>query len=127
MSNSQRYLLDTNIFLWSLDEKNKLKDHFRKILEDPTVTVFVSTITFWEISIKDKTGKLPLKTNLRNCLEKSSFEILNVDINHIIQVDKLPPIHKDPFDRILIAQAKAENLTLITTDAKIKKYDVKVL
>lgn len=117
-----RYLLDTNIFLWSLNDDNRLKKSIRKILEDPLNEIYVSVVSGWEISIKHKLGKLPLKTTLPECFEKSNFQILNINLEHILQLDKLPLHHKDPFDRILISQAKAENLTLITSDEKIWKY-----
>lgn len=122
-----RYLLDTNIFLWWLNDDNRLKKSFREAIGDSSNQIITSVASAWEISIKSKTGKLPLKTTFIECVEKSEFEVLNIDIDHVRKLDKLPPIHKDPFDRILIAQAKAENLTLITTDEKIKKYDVKTL
>ena len=82
-----------------------------------------------EISIKAKSGKLPLKTSTKQIFEISGFEVLNINLNHIIEFDKLPihKDHKDPFDRILIAQAKVENLTLITSDPKIWKYKMSVL
>lgn len=127
MSKSQRYLLDTHIFLWSIENEKKLKSQVREILEDPTIEVFVSTASFWEISIKHKIGKLPSKVRLSELVKKSSFGILNIDINHVIQLDELPPLHKDPFDRIIIAQAKAESLTLITVDQKLKQYNIKLL
>lgn len=117
-----RYLLDTNIFLWSLNDDPKLKSTIRKILEDPQNEIYTSVVNGWEISIKHRIGKLPLKTTLAECFKRSDFKILNISLDHILVLDKLPPHHKDPFDRILIAQAKQENLTLITSDEKIFKY-----
>lgn len=124
-----RYLLDTNIFLWSLNDDKRLKKQIRKILEDPLNEIFASVVNGWEISIKHKIGKLPLKTTLFKCFEKSSFNILSINLNHILQFDKLSLYrnHKDPFDRLLIAQAKAENLTLITSDAKIWRYQLPLI
>lgn len=123
------YLLDTNIFLWSLSGDKRLKKQIRKILEDPLNEIFASVVNGWEISIKHRIGKLPLKTTLFECFEKSGFNILSINLNHILQLDKLPPYrnHKDPFDRLLIAQAKAENLTLITSDPKNWKYKIALL
>lgn len=117
-----RYLLDTNIFLWSLNDDHRLKDSIRKILEDPLHEIYVSVVNGWEISIKHRLGKLPLKTTLSECFRKSNFKVLDINLGHILQLDKLPLHHKDPFDRMLIAQAKTENLTLITSDEKIWKY-----
>lgn len=82
-----------------------------------------------EISIKNRLGKLPLKTTLNRIFEASGFAVLDINSNHLFEFDKLPihPGHKDPFDRILISQAKVENLTLITSDPKIWKYKIPVL
>ena len=127
MSNPQGYLLDTHIFLWSLDETKTLTKEVAKILKDPRNRIFVSVATAWEISIKQKKGKLPLKTTLEECFRKSNFEILEIKLPHILQLENLPTYHKDPFDRILVAQAIVEKLMIITEDGKIKKYDVSVL
>ena len=127
MSNPQGYLLDTHIFLWSLDEIKRLTKEVTKILKDPRNRIFVSVATAWEISIKQKKGKLPLKTTLEECFRKSNFEILEIKLPHILQLENLPTYHKDPFDRILVAQAIVEKLMIITEDGKIKKYDVSVL
>lgn len=127
MSNSQGYLLDTHIFLWSLDEIKRLTKEVTKILKDPKKRIFVSVATAWEISIKHKKGKLPLETTLEECFRKTTFEILEIKLPHILQLENLPIYHKDPFDRMLVAQAIVEKLTIITEDEKIKKYDVGVL
>ena len=127
MSNPQGYLLDTHIFLWSLDETKRLTKEVAKILKDPRNRIFVSVATAWEMSIKQKNGKLPLKTTLEECFRKSNFEILEIKLPHILQLENLPFYHKDPFDRMLVAQAIVEKLMIITADEKIKKYDVSVL
>ncbi len=124
-----RYLIDTNIFLWSLNNDKKLKNEIKDILKDPLNQIFVSIASAWEISIKNRNGKLPLKTSLKRCFENSPFETLNISLIHILDFGKLPlhKNHKDPFDRILIAQARVENLTFITSDQKIWKYDLPLL
>ena len=127
MSNSQGYLLDTHIFLWSLDEIKRLTKEVTKILKDPQNRIFVSVATAWEISINHKKNKLPLKTTLEECFRKSNFEVLEINLPHILQLENLPNYHKDPFDRMLVAQAIVEKLMIITEDEKIKKYDVSVL
>ncbi len=127
MSNSQGYLLDTHIFLWSLDEIKRLTKEVVNILKDPRNHIFVSVATAWEISIKNKKGKLPLKTTLEECFRKSNFEILDIQLAHVLNLEKLPILHRDPFDRLLVAQAIVEKLMIITEDEKIKKYDVSVL
>lgn len=122
-----RYFLDTNIFLWWLNDDKNLKKEVREIIENPLNQIFLSVVCAWEISIKHRSGKLPLRTTLEKCFKDLSFELLNIKLDHILRLNKLPLYHKDPFDRILIAQAKTENLTIITTDKKILKYKVKTL
>lgn len=121
------FLVDTHILLWWLNGDKKLKESIRKILADTKNEIYISIASGWEISIKNRVGKLSLKTTLAECFEKSAFRILNIDLNHILCLDKLPLHHKDPFDRILIAQSQFENLTLITHDKKIWKYDTSLL
>lgn len=122
-----RILLDTHVFLWALEGNKKLKDSIRRIIEDPKNQILVSVVNGIEISIKSRKEKLKLKTTLKRMFEISGFEILNINFNHLLALDKLPLHHKDPFDRILISQSKVENLTLITSDIKIWKYDLKLL
>ncbi|HSW96674.1 MAG TPA: type II toxin-antitoxin system VapC family toxin [Candidatus Saccharimonadales bacterium] len=120
------YLLDTHIFLWWLNATNKLAQPLQMVIQDPNNYIYISTATAWEISIKHRTGKLPLKTTISEMISISGFQVLPITLPHILQLEKLPVHHNDPFDRILIAQAKEENLILITDDSKIKQYDVKV-
>ena len=124
-----RYLIDTNIFLWSLNDDKKLKDEIKDVLKDPQNQIFVSIASAWEIGIKSRAGKLPLKTTLKRCFDISPFETLNIGLSHVFELEKLTLYrsHKDPFDKILIAQARVENLTFITTDEKIWKYDLRLL
>lgn len=122
-----KYLIDTQVFIWWLENLEKLKDSTQSILENKQNRIFVSAITGVEISIKQKLGKIKLKTNLRTMFNISDFEVLNLNIDHVLQLGKLPLHHKDPFDRILIAQALVENLTLITADKKIWKYNLRLI
>jgi len=122
-----RYLIDTHIFLWWLIGDKKLKDSVQLIIENPKNQVYVSVASLWEISIKHTLGKLPLKTNLSEMISVSGFELLSITGLHILELEKLPLLHNDPFDRMLIAQAKSENLTFITVDEKMQKYDVSIL
>ncbi|MEK7573686.1 MAG: type II toxin-antitoxin system VapC family toxin [Patescibacteria group bacterium] len=117
-------LVDTHIFIWSLNSSRKLSNKAQKILKDPDNNIYVSTASLWEISIKNTAGKLSLKTTLAEMVSLSGFEVIPIMLSHVLQIGKLPLYHKDPFDRMLIAQAKAEKLNLITTDQKIKKYDI---
>lgn len=120
------YLVDTHIFLWWLAKDPKLDVSVRSIIENRSHRIYVSVVSAWEISIKLKSGKLPLKTTLENAFAEPGFEILPLTINHVFELHKLPPIHKDPFDRMIIAQAKTEKLTLITRDEKFIKYRVSI-
>ncbi len=84
----------------------------------------VSVVSFWEISIKMRVGKLPLKTSFDSLYTNLQFTLLPVGIEHVLALHTLPLIHNDPFDRMLIAQAKSERCVLITDDEKIKKYQI---
>ncbi len=125
--NSTGFLLDTNIFLWWLNDDKKLKSAIRETMADPQNILYISVVSAWEISLKHKIGKLPLKTTLKRCFEISPFPILTLRLEHILNLDKLPLFHKDPFDRLLITQSKVENLTLITSDQQMRKYNISLL
>ena len=120
-----RYLLDTHIFLWWLADDKKLLEKPRELIKNPDNQIFISVASAWEMSIKSKIGKLSLKTTIHDCFEGSGFLVLDLLLTHVLELDKLPPYHQDPFDRILIAQSKVENLILISDDMKIKKYDIR--
>ncbi len=117
-----RYLLDTHVFIWWMEKNKRLPDKLMNLINDPQNEVYLSVVNVWEIVIKNAKGKLKSPKDIKGGIQKSSFVLLPIDINHVLEVEKLPDIHKDPFDRILIAQAKVENLTLITSDEKIWKY-----
>lgn len=122
-----RFLLDTHIFLWALEGNKQLKDSVREIIINPDNQIFVSVVSGIEISIKSKIKKLKLKTTLEKMFDISGFGVLNVNFNHVLWMNTLPIYHRDPFDRILIAQAIVENLTLITSDEKIWKYKTSLI
>lgn len=123
-----KYLLDTHIFLWSLNNDVKLKGSVKKILVDPDELIYISVVSAWELSIKSKTHPgFKLRTPIKEAFNILGFEILPIFFEHALAVEKLPYYHKDPFDRILIAQALVENLTLITSDQKIWKYKIPLI
>lgn len=122
-----RYLLDTHIFVWWLNNDKRLKSSVREKIQDDTNQIFVSAASALEMSIKRSRGKLRLKTTVKRSFEISGFEVLNINLSHAVQLEKLPLYHKDPFDRILIAQAKVERFTLMTDDPKIKRYKISTL
>lgn len=123
-----KYLVDTNIFLWYLNSDRKLKDSTKSIIVNPNNIIYVSVVSAWEISIKLKTNALfKLKTSIKNAFQISGFEVLNISLEHVLSLHNLPLYHKDPFDRMLVAQALVENCVLITNDPKIKKYRVRTV
>lgn len=124
-----RYLLDTHIFLWWLNGDKKLKNPLKKIIENKENQITVSVVNGIEISVKARTRKIKLKTTIKTMFEISGFQVLDVNLSHVLELDKLHMYknHKDPFDRILISQARVENLTFITTDEKIWKYNLRLL
>jgi len=121
------FLLDTHILLWFLENDSKLSNQVREVITNPENLIFVSAISAWEISIKQSLGKLIAPSNLEEALRFSRLEVLEMKLVHGIKVADLPMYHKDPFDRMLIAQALVERLTIITVDEKFKLYDVPLL
>ena len=106
---------------------NYLSQDLVKVLKDPQNLVFISVASVWEIIIKRMNGKLKVPKNIEKSIRRAGFSILPIDILHVLGVEKLPILHKDPFDRILIAQAKEERCILITNDSKIKRYNINIL
>jgi len=120
-------LLDTHIVLWWLNDDPKLIDHHREIIANTDNLCYISAATIWKISIKVKLGKLKISDDYIDELQKEGFLELPVSWKHSNQVKELPLIHNDPFDRLLIAQAQVEELTLLSADKFTKQYDVRVL
>ena len=121
----QRLLLDTHAFLWWLADDPALGPKARTLIADPSNPVFVSAATGWEIAIKKALGKLAAPDNLDALVESEGFSHLPVTFFHGEQAGALPARHKDPFDRMLIAQAQAEGLVIITRDEAIRSYGVR--
>jgi PIN domain nuclease of toxin-antitoxin system len=119
-------LLDTHVVLWWLTDDPTLSNEVKSLL-DHEPDVFISPATLWEVTIKQAIGKLPEPTDLPERVRDSGFGELPITFEHAIVAGRLPLIHRDPFDRMLVAQARCENLTLTTRDAAIRKYDVAVL
>lgn len=117
-----KYLLDTCILLRALAGDEKPIQDFMPILQDHNNYIAVSVVSYWEIEIKKALGKLSTPDNLISVVEDTGFNWINLEVKHIEQLAILPAIHTDPFDRLLIAQAKAERLILLTTDKMIMQY-----
>ncbi len=121
-----RFLLDTHILLWLLSDSPYLKKEIKEQIVSAQENL-VSVASMWEIIIKKKADKLDSPDNLKEAIEYSNLSILPINFNHVLETEKLPDIHKDPFDRIIACQAICENLTLITKDEIIAEYGVKIL
>lgn len=113
--------------LWAIGQSPRLRRETYVALSDPANDVFVSAACVWEASIKIAGGKLKLPMPLRETLEASRFAALDITHDHAMAAGALPLHHKDPFDRMLIAQAQLEALTLVTTDRELAAYDVALL
>lgn len=120
------YLLDTHVFLWWLRNDKRLRPTWKKAISNPRNTVFISVVSAWEMSIKLQLGKLRLRTSLQDCFDDREFRLLDITLAHVLSLHQLPLKHRDPFDRMLVAQAKTEGCTLITDDENILHYHVPV-
>ena len=120
-------LLDTHVLIWTLENNKKLSERARNCICDGSNMVFVSAASVWEISIKKAMGKLEFPDTLNEEIKRHRFTPLDMNFEHAQLAGELPDIHKDPFDRMLIAQAITEKLILVTRDHLITKYDVKTL
>jgi PIN domain nuclease of toxin-antitoxin system len=123
-----RLLLDTHTLIWFLIAPGRIPGRLAATLEEPSHTAFVSAASVWEATIKAGLGKLSLPLDrLVDIIAEAGFDTLPVTIVHGLGVRDLPPLHRDPFDRLLIAQARHEGLTLVTCNAMIQRYPVATL
>ena len=126
-----RALLDTHCWLWLQTEPERLGAPLLEDLADPTSERYLSSASAWEIAIKYALGKLPLPEHpvayVPDRMRVSRFRALAVDHADALAVAQLPPHHRDPFDRLLVAQARLHGLTLVTADALIDRYDVRLI
>jgi PIN domain nuclease of toxin-antitoxin system len=123
-----RLLLDTQVFLWFLADAARIPPAARGAIAQGKNTVFVSAATIWEIAIKASVGRLRIAgadlERLPSLIDGAGFDELPVSARHAAGVHALPPHHRDPFDRLLIAQARADGLTIVTTDPAFRAYDI---
>ncbi len=126
-----KILIDTQIFLWLFGFSKRISPNIKQLLIDPQNTIYFSAASAWEIAIKYGNGKLQLtdepKIFIPERLKRANFNWLEINHEHTLEVAKLPPIHKDPFDRLLITQANVENLTILSADIVFNKYAVKLI
>lgn len=119
------YLLDTHVLLWWLTDDPRLPDGVRTLIANPDHDIYVSAASGWEIGIKKSLGKLEAPHDLAVQLEQEGFQELPIRFQNGEDAGQLPPLHRDPFDRMLIAQAQAYDLILVTADAEIPSYPVR--
>jgi PIN domain nuclease of toxin-antitoxin system len=126
-----RLLLDTHAFLWWITDDQKLSYRAREVINNGLNELFLSAASGWEIAIKARIGRLQLPERpeifLSQQLAANSIRSLPIEMSHALGIFTLPDIHRDPFDRMIIAQSQIEGLTILTCDPLIRKYDVKVL
>lgn len=122
-----RLLLDTHIFLWWLADDPALSPKAREVIGNGNNVVYISAATVWEISVKKSLGKLAAPENIEAIVEQERFQKLPITLTHGEAAGQLPTYHRDPFDRMLIAQARCEDLILVTVDQDIPRYQVQLL
>jgi PIN domain nuclease of toxin-antitoxin system len=119
-----KLLLDTHVLLWWLDNPRLISAPVAKAIADARNSVYVSAAIVWEIAIKKRLGKLECPDDLEDAIEANGFFSVSISVTHARLVETLPDHHRDPFDRMLVAQAISEGLTLATRDRDIMKYTV---
>ncbi len=126
-----KLLLDTHVWLWLRGESKKVPPKLRASIADLDNTVCFSAVCAWEIATKHALGKLVLPSTaddfVTGCIRWAGAQSLPIDVRHATRAGQLPPLHRDPFDRLLVAQAQADGLVLVTDDAQMVAYDVKVM
>lgn len=126
-----RLLLDTHTFLWAILEPRLLSSKVRNLFEDPATTVIVSSASAWEIATKFRLGKLPgaaaVVTDYAGAIHGLQAELLAIQDRHALHAGSLPQTHRDPFDRLLVAQSEIEGLTLVSKDRVLRQFDVDLL
>jgi PIN domain nuclease of toxin-antitoxin system len=125
-----RLLLDTHAFIWWDSDPAQLSPAALAALQDPANEVWLSVASVWELVIKAQLGKLALRLPLADIVRQqqaNGLRVLPVSLAHVLAVEGLPPIHKDPFDRLLIAQANVEGAELVSADQVVRQYPVRIL
>lgn len=126
-----RLLLDTHTFLWFVNDNPKLNDRLKNLIEDTSNVSYLSVASLWEMSIKFNLGKLTLNPNYEEFVEKevktSTIQLLNIRLEHLRVNSTLPFHHRDPFDRLIIAQSIVEEIAIVSVDSAFDKYSVSVI
>lgn len=125
-----RLLIDTHAFFWSFNNTRKLSKPAVEALISPGNEFFVSIVSIWEMQIKVMLKKMDLGGPIADIVSEQTsngIQILSLEFEHALNLENLPPIHKDPFDRMLISQALVEEMTIVTADKRFAEYDVKLI
>lgn len=126
-----KLLLDTHTFLWFVNDNPKLSNHLKDLIEDTNNVSYLSVASLWEMSIKFNLGKLTLDPNYEEFVERevttSTIQLLNIELSHLRINATLPFHHRDPFDRLIIAQSIAENIPIVSVDSAFDKYEVSLV
>lgn len=126
-----KLLLDTHVFIWMHGDPDRLSSRARKLLVDADAELHLSVVVAWELGIKIARERLtlpePLDEYVMSRAHRARMSLLSIDLTHVLEAVILPPHHADPFDRMLVAQARAEGLTLLTADPWIARYDVEIV
>lgn len=123
------YLLDTHIFLWFISGDKKLPKGLKQKIENIDSPCYLSIASFWEITIKKQLGKLDLKLSLKELFqyaENNHFDIIQIAYDHLNSLAKLPNIHGDPFDRLIVSQCISEGLILLSVDETLRNYKIEI-
>lgn len=122
-----RLLLDTHVLVWTLNETDRLSGHAKRAIEDSKNDVFVSVVSPWELAVKGPRQGLHIPDDLPVQLDRQRFEVLPVLLRHTQPIESMPRHHGDPFDRMLVAQAVTDGLTIVTADRKLTNYQVSLM
>jgi PIN domain nuclease of toxin-antitoxin system len=126
-----RLLLDTHVFLWEVEGDPRLPTRVRDVIEDPIHRVVLSVASVWEAGTKERLGRLqlsrPLSVLVPDALERFDMTVLDVELRHAFRLAELPALQGDPFDRMLVAQAMEEGMTLVTRDRALHAYPIDLL
>jgi len=117
-----RWLLDTHVILWWYFDSSRLTRKHLEIIADGTNELYVSAATIWEIEVKRSNGKISCPADMMERMKKDGFLMLPIRAEHLVPLRTIPPIHQDPFDRLLVCQSKVEHVPLISYDDKVNAY-----
>ena len=120
-----RYLLDTHTLLWALDTPEELPETVRLIIENPASSLLISIATPWELAIKTQSGRLDANDLLDRFEQLAGYNLIETEVSHVIRAGRLPLVHRDPFDRLMVAQAMLMGLTLLSCETIFDRYGAK--